>query len=100
MRAEVPTHHAQQVINRLVHLALSEFSVALPRPRDIDQSEPAGLQRSDGTSVYEVAGSALCTSTQVLQAEQYLLQIAAQLSRGFFALHVTRTSALSPGVSG
>jgi conjugative relaxase-like TrwC/TraI family protein len=35
--------------------------------------EPAALRRSDGTSVYVVAGSALYTSSEILAAEQVIL---------------------------
>ena len=38
--------------------------------------EPALLRRVDGTSVYEVAGSAVYTSTAVLAAEQLLVATA------------------------
>ena len=50
-------------------------SVSLARPND-GITEPAVLQRSDGTSVYTVAGSELFTSTRILDAEQRLVDTA------------------------
>ncbi|SOC52913.1 DNA primase, catalytic core [Blastococcus aggregatus] len=38
--------------------------------------EPVALRRSDGTSVYVVAGSALYTSSEILAAEQFILAAA------------------------
>ena len=45
------------------------------RPND-GITEPAALRRSDGTSVYTVAGSELFTSTRILDAEQRLVATA------------------------
>jgi hypothetical protein len=38
--------------------------------------EPAALRRSDGSSVYVVAGSTLYTSSEILAAEQLILTAA------------------------
>ena len=50
-------------------------SRSLTRP-DEGITEPAGLRRSDGSSVYTVAGSDLFTSARVLAAEQRLVEAA------------------------
>jgi ATP-dependent exoDNAse (exonuclease V) alpha subunit len=50
-------------------------SVSLTRPDD-GISEPAGLRRIDGSSVYTVAGSELFTSARILAAEQRLVAAA------------------------
>ena len=49
--------------------------MSLARPND-GITEPAALQRSDGASVYTVAGSELFTSTRILDAEQRLVDTA------------------------
>jgi DNA primase catalytic core len=51
--------------------------------------EPAALRRSDGTSVYEVAGSTLYTSSEVLAAEQLIFAAAGRRDG-----HVTPTAAV------
>jgi hypothetical protein len=51
--------------------------------------EPAALRRSDGTSVYVVAGSTLYTSSEVLAAEQLILAAAGRRDG-----HVTPTAAV------
>jgi DNA primase catalytic core len=51
--------------------------------------EPAALRRSDGTSVYVVAGSTLYTSSGVLAAEQTILATASRCDG-----HVTPTAAV------
>ena len=55
--------------------ALTAASVRLtPAGDGID--EPAELRRTDGSSMYEVAGSAIYSSTQILAAEQRLVEAA------------------------
>jgi hypothetical protein len=56
---------------------LQTRSVSLARTDD-GISEPAGLRRSDGSSVYTVAGSDLFTSARILAAEQRLVGVAAR----------------------
>src|SRR3954451_6360191 len=51
--------------------------------------EPAALRRSDGMSVYEVAGSARYTSSEILAAEQLVLATAGRRDG-----HVTPTAAV------
>jgi conjugative relaxase-like TrwC/TraI family protein len=51
--------------------------------------EPAALRRSDGTSVYVVAGSARFTSSEILAAEQLVLAAAGRRDG-----HVTPTAAV------
>jgi len=80
-------------VDQVVRVALSDgHSIALDPVRDgtlgpaarelagqLDRLEPAALKRSDGTSVYTVAGSTLFTSPQVLAAEQRVLAAAGRL---------------------
>ena len=54
---------------------LQTRSISLTRPDD-GISEPAALRRSDGSSVYTVAGSELFTSARILAAEQRLVAAA------------------------
>ncbi|MGO0576453.1 MobF family relaxase [Ornithinimicrobium panacihumi] len=74
----VPLERAQGMVDALVDQALGTCSTALPRPRDVAATAPDQLHRVDGSSVYEVAGSALFTSAQVIAAEEYLLDAARQ----------------------
>ena len=73
--AQVPTDKVDQLVELLVAEVLQTRSVSLTRPDD-GISEPAALRRSDGSSVYTVAGSDLFTSTRILAAEQRLVAAA------------------------
>ena len=73
--AQVPTDRVDQLVALLVAEVLQTRSVSLARPDD-GISEPAGLRRSDGSSVYTVAGSDLFTSARILAAEQRLVAAA------------------------
>ena len=64
-----------RLVDLLVGEVLENRSVSLARPDD-GITEPAVLRRSDGTSVYTVAGSDLFTSTRILDAEQRLVATA------------------------
>jgi TrwC relaxase len=66
--AEVPTGRVDELVDRVVAEVLNTRSVALARP-DEAITEPATLRRSDGSSVYTVAGSDLFTSARILAAE-------------------------------
>jgi conjugative relaxase-like TrwC/TraI family protein len=68
----VPTDQVDQLVELLVEEVLQRRSVALTRTED-GLSEPAALRRSDGSSVYTVAGSELFTSARILAAEQRLV---------------------------
>jgi hypothetical protein len=72
---ELPADQSERLVDLLVSDVLGNRSVSLARPND-GITEPAGLQRSDGTSVYTVAGSELFTSTRILDAEQRLVATA------------------------
>lgn len=86
VRAEAERHartigigleHLDAYVSAVVTTALgSEHSISLNPPRPI--SEPQVLRRSDGTSVYEVAGSRRYTSTAILAAERAVLDLAAR----------------------
>jgi conjugative relaxase-like TrwC/TraI family protein len=69
--ADLPVERANVLVDLLVDEVLDRRSVALVPPRDgID--EPQALRRTDGSSVYSVAGSDLYTSQRILDAEQRL----------------------------
>jgi conjugative relaxase-like TrwC/TraI family protein len=75
--AAVPTDQVDQLVELLVGEVLQTRSISLTRPDD-GISEPAVLRRSDGSSVYTVAGSDLYTSIRILAAEQRLVATAAR----------------------
>jgi conjugative relaxase-like TrwC/TraI family protein len=73
--AEIATDKFDQLVELLVAEVLQTLSVSLTRPDD-GLTEPAALRRSDGSSVYTVAGSDLFTSNRILAAEQRLVAAA------------------------
>jgi conjugative relaxase-like TrwC/TraI family protein len=73
--AEIATDKVDQLVELLITEVLRTRSVALTRTDD-NISEPAALRRSDGSSVYAVAGSELFTSARILAAEQRLVAAA------------------------
>jgi conjugative relaxase-like TrwC/TraI family protein len=73
--AEIATDKVEQLVELLVAEVLQTGSISLTRPAD-GISEPAALRRSDGSSVYNVAGSDLFTSNRILAAEQRLVAAA------------------------
>jgi conjugative relaxase-like TrwC/TraI family protein len=73
--AQVPTDKVDQLVELLVAEVLQTRSVSLARTDD-NITEPTVLRRSDGSSVYTVAGSELFTSTRILAAEQRLVTAA------------------------
>jgi len=73
--AGITTARIEQVVDRLVHAALTDHSVALVEPTD-GITEPEPLRRTDGASVYTVAGAELFTSRRLLDAEQRLVAAA------------------------
>jgi hypothetical protein len=72
--ADVPTTQANRLVDLLVDEVLNRRSISLARPDGI--TEPKALQRSDGTSVYTVAGAELFTSRRILDAERRLVATA------------------------
>ena len=92
-------------VDAVVRETLSPIrSIALDTHEHI--AEPALLRRSDGTSVYRVAGAALYTSATVLAAEQTILAAAAQRDgrtltdeqvAACVAAHATTDRPLNPG---
>jgi DNA primase catalytic core len=74
--ANLPTTEANRLVDLLVHKVLSGRSVSLARPDTM--VDPELLQRSNGASVYTVAGADLFTSTRILDAEQRLVATAAR----------------------
>ena len=73
--ADLPADKVEAVVGRLVEQVLTQGSVRITRAQD-DIVEPKELRRRDGSSVYEVAGSALFTSPAILAAEQHLVEVA------------------------
>jgi conjugative relaxase-like TrwC/TraI family protein len=72
---QVPTDKVDQLVQLLVAEVLQARSISLTRPDD-GVPEPATLRRTDGSSVYTVAGSELFTSARILAAEQRLVATA------------------------
>ena len=73
--ADVPIDRAGVLVDLLIDEVLDRRSVALVPPRDgID--EPQALRRTNGSSVYTVAGADLYTSQRILDAEQRLVATA------------------------
>ena len=67
--ADVPVERASALVDLLVDEVLDARSVALAAPRDgIDESQ--ALRRTNGSSVYTVAGADLYTSQRILDAER------------------------------
>jgi DNA primase catalytic core len=77
--ANVPRRRIDDVVVRLTHAALTRYSVALQAAQEAGISEPAGLRRIDGDSVYTVAGATWHTSRRILAAEHRLLEAAGRL---------------------
>jgi hypothetical protein len=73
--ADVPNERASVLVDLLIDEVLDRRSVALVPPHDgID--EPQALRRSNGSSVYTVAGADLYTSQRILDAEARLVAAA------------------------
>ena len=66
-----------RAVDALIARALSP-KLSLPLDSAEPLSEPAALRRSDGTSVYVVAGSKLYTSREIVAAEQAIVAAAAR----------------------
>jgi conjugative relaxase-like TrwC/TraI family protein len=75
--AKVPVERASALVDLLVDEVLDRRSVALVAPTE-NVAEPEVLRRTDGSSVYTVAGAARYTSQRILDAEQRLLTAAGQ----------------------
>ena len=73
--ANLPAEHVDTVVDLVTDHTLRDASVRLtPAGDGID--EPAELRRTDGSSMFEVAGSTIYTSTQILAAEARLVEAA------------------------
>jgi conjugative relaxase-like TrwC/TraI family protein len=73
--AELPSVMVDRLVDDVVAEVLTIRSVSLAQPDD-GITEPAALRRSDGSSVYTVAGSDMFTSARILAAEQHLVAYA------------------------
>lgn len=74
---DVRTHDVDRLVDLLVDEVLTSRSVVLTRSEQ-DIETPAALRRSDGASVYTVAGSTLYTSEDLLSAETRIVAHASQ----------------------
>jgi hypothetical protein len=72
---QVTTVKVDQLVELLVDEVLQILSISLARPED-GITEPVVLRRTDGSSVYTVAGSELFTSARILGAERRLVAAA------------------------
>ena len=73
--ANLPAAHVEQVVDLVTDHTLALASVRLTASGD-GIEEPPELRRVDGSSVYEIAGSAVYTSEDILAAEQRLVHTA------------------------
>jgi conjugative relaxase-like TrwC/TraI family protein len=71
--AEVPSKVVDRLVDDVVAEVLNLRSVSLALPDDASIADQAALRRSDGSSVYTIAGSDLFTSARILVAEQRLV---------------------------
>jgi DNA primase catalytic core len=72
---DLPADQMDTVVDQLVDEVLTAGSVRITRPQE-QVVEPEELRRRDGSSVYEVDGSALFTSASILAAEQHMVDAA------------------------
>ena len=96
--ANVPALEANRLVDLLVHKVLSGRSVCLARPDAIVDPKP--LQRSDGASVYTVAGADLFTSTRILDAERRLVAIAGRRDGQIISATAVDTALLEATANG
>jgi conjugative relaxase-like TrwC/TraI family protein len=73
--ADLPSEPAGALVDLLVDEVLDGRSVALAAPLD-DIDHPQALRRTNGSSVYTVAGADLYTSQRILDAERRLVAAA------------------------
>src|SRR5829696_3015219 len=76
----MPAEHARGLVDLLVDEVLDHRSIALAPPADPIE-EPDPLRRTDGSSVYTVAGADLYTSQRILDAETRLVAAAGTTQR-------------------
>jgi conjugative relaxase-like TrwC/TraI family protein len=74
-KADVPADRANVLVDLLVAEVLDRRSIPLAAPHD-GIEEPEALRRTDGSSVYTVAGADLYTSQRILDAEQRIVATA------------------------
>src|SRR5215207_17050 len=73
--ADISIVKVDELVDRVVAEVLNTRSVSLAPPAEAI-TEPAALRRSDGSSMYTVAGSDVFTSTRILAAEQRVVAVA------------------------
>ncbi len=70
----------EDLVDDLVHRVTAHLSIPIGSDPAAAVADPAQLRRSDGASVYSVAGAQRFTSTRILAAEQRLVDAAGQRS--------------------
>ncbi len=78
--ADIPTEQVDALVDLLIAEVLDHRCVALVAPAD-GIEEPETLRRTDGSSVYTVAGTTRYTSQRILDAEQRLIAAAGRPRR-------------------
>jgi AAA domain/TrwC relaxase len=74
---DLPVDQSNRLVDLLVSEVLEHRSVALKAPPD-EIEEPDALRRTDGSSIYAIAGTDHYTSQRILHAEQRILTAAAR----------------------
>jgi conjugative relaxase-like TrwC/TraI family protein len=97
--AEIGTDMVELLVELLVAEVLQTRSLALTRADD-GISEPGVLRRSDGSSVYTVAGSELFTSARILAAEQRLVAVAGRTDGRVVAAGTVELALLEAAANG
>jgi conjugative relaxase-like TrwC/TraI family protein len=95
----VPADRVAEVVEWIVDDAIGRLSVNLTP--DVDPiPEPAGLRRSDGTSVYRHTGRDHYTSRRVLEAEQRIVALAGRYDGLAWSPDEVELSVLASGLEG
>lgn len=95
----VPAESVAEVVEWIVDDAIGRSSVNLTP--DVDPiPEPAGLRRSDGTSVYRHTGRDHYTSRRVLEAEQRIVALAGRYDGLAWSPDEVELSVLASGLEG
>jgi conjugative relaxase-like TrwC/TraI family protein len=97
--AEIDTDKVDQLVELLIEEVLHSRSVALTQTED-GITEPETLRRSDGSSVYTMAGSELFTSARILEAEQRLVGTAARTDGRIVAAETVELALLEAAANG
>ncbi|WP_353952526.1 MobF family relaxase [Knoellia sp. S7-12] len=97
--AELHSDQVEAVVDLLVDEVITRRSVRITRAHD-DIVEPEELRRRDGSSVYQVAGSTLFTSAEILSAEQRLVEMAGRCDGRRAGEHAVAIALLEQAANG